>query len=160
MLPTATNIAPTLTPTPTATLSATTTAAPTPVPFITFVAAGPLTDSAQPLTTIVIGVPAGIEAGDVLLTQIVINDATGANVPKAPAGWTAIRDDAVSNTNKLTSWLYFHVAGSSDTGFMPQLEHHVAICRRCDGGVARRISFVADRSILGVNPCGRSQSRV
>jgi Galactose oxidase, central domain/Kelch motif len=114
--PTPTPIPPTPTsipPTPTV-VAPTPTAAPTTVPMIGFVAAGPLGDSSQPVTTVTVSVPNGIQSGDVFLAQIVIADATGTNVPTAPSGWTFIRDDFVGNGNKMTSWLYFHVAGSSE----------------------------------------------
>lgn len=97
--------------TSTATPTATATAAP---PVITFVAAGPLTDTSAPLTTLTVSVPAGVIAGDVLLAQIVIYDGAGTNVPSPPAGWTVIRHDAVNVGNKMTSWLYFKVAGGSE----------------------------------------------
>ena len=109
VLPTATSIPPTPT-----VVAPTPTAAPTTVPMIGFVAAGPLGDSASPVTTVTVSVPKGIQSGDVFLAQIVIADATGTNVPTAPSGWTLIRDDFVGNGNKMTSWLYFHVAGSSE----------------------------------------------
>ena len=38
-------------------------------------------------------------------------DATGTNVPTAPAGWTVIEHNFVTTSgNKITSWLYFKVA--------------------------------------------------
>jgi hypothetical protein len=89
-------------------------ASPTPTPAINYVAQGPLADSAQPVTTVAVGVPPGVESGDVLVAQILVYDATGANLPTSPAGWTLIRHDAVSNGNKLSSWLYFKLAGASE----------------------------------------------
>ena len=74
---------------------------------------GPLTDSAQPLTNVNVGVPLGTQPGDVLLAEIAIYD-TGSNVPFAPAGWTLIRSDSVSNANKLTAWLYYKVAAGNE----------------------------------------------
>jgi hypothetical protein len=59
-------------------------------------------------------VPPGIRAGDVFLAQVAVADATATNVPAAPSGWTFVRNDAIGNGNKITSWLYFHVAGSSE----------------------------------------------
>ena len=88
--------------TPTATQ--TPTAAATPISTVSFVGQGPLTDSAGPLTTISVGRPSGVVAGDVLLAQIVVYDATGTNNPAAPTGWNAIRHDSVNNGNKMTSW--------------------------------------------------------
>jgi hypothetical protein len=55
-------------------------------------------------------------SGDILLAQIVIYDGSGTNVPLAPAGWTLIRHDSVSNVDLLSTWLYFHVAGGSEPG--------------------------------------------
>src|SRR5208337_4803273 len=98
--------------TPTATQ--TPTAAATPISTVSFVGQGPLADSAGPLTTISVGRPSGVMAGDVLLAQIVVYDATGTNNPTAPTGWNAIRHDSVNNGNKLTSWLYFRIAGGSE----------------------------------------------
>jgi len=89
------------------------TAAPTPG-MINFVATGPLADSNQTVTTVTVSVPHGTLSGDVFLAQIVIADATGTNLPTPPTGWSLIRDDNVGNGNKITSWLYFHVAGSSE----------------------------------------------
>ena len=112
---TATPIAtPTKTATPTAVATATGTAAATPTPVIRFVAHGPLTDSSQPVTNVAVSVPAGILSGDLLLAQIVTYDGTGTDVPSSPAGWTVIRQDHVTNGNKLTSWLFYRVAGGSE----------------------------------------------
>jgi hypothetical protein len=79
-----------------------------------FVASGALTDSAQPLTSVTVSLPPNVISGDLLVAQIAIWDGTGTNVPVAPAGWSSIRDDSVSNANKITSWLYYHVAGGSE----------------------------------------------
>jgi hypothetical protein len=81
---------------------------------IRFVANGPLTDSAQPLTAVTVSLPPNVMPGDVLVSQLALWDGVGSNVPTAPAGWTLIRHDSVSNANKITSWLYYHVAGSSE----------------------------------------------
>ena len=100
--------------TSTATQTATPSAAATPTPIITFVASGPLADDSQPVTTVNVSLPLGVRAGDVLLTQILVFDGGGSNAPAAPAGWTVIRHEAVSNGNKMTSWLYFKVAAGSE----------------------------------------------
>jgi len=63
---------------------------------------------------VAVNVPPGIQPGDALLAQIVVYDATGTNVPSVPTGWTLIRHDAVVLSNRMTSWLYFHVAGGSE----------------------------------------------
>ena len=34
--------------------------------------------------------------------------------PSHLPGWTVIRHDFINNGNKITSWLYFHVAGGSE----------------------------------------------
>ena len=81
---------------------------------ITFVGSGPLTDSSSPASTITIGLPSGVQSGDILLAQLVVWDGNGANVPTPPAGWTNIRHDSISNGNKITSWLYYKVAGSNE----------------------------------------------
>src|SRR5579872_1361361 len=83
---------------------------------ITFVAAGPLADSRSPVTTLTIGLPAGVQSGDTLLAQVVVWDSNGSDVPAAPSGWTVIRHDAISNGNKITTWLYYKVAGASEPG--------------------------------------------
>ncbi len=116
--PTATTTA-TVTITSTPTTTATSTPTPTPTatatpPAITFVADGPLADSSQPQTTVTIDLPPGVDSGDALLAQLVVYDATGSNVPSSPAGWAVIRHDSVNNGNKITSWLYYHVAGLSE----------------------------------------------
>ena len=51
----------------------------------------------------------------VMLAQIVVADGTGTNIPLVPTGWTSIRHDSVSGSgNKLTSWVYSHLTGSSE----------------------------------------------
>ena len=104
----------TVTRTATATATTTPTATATPSSGITFVAGSALTDSATALTNVVVAVPAGVAVGDTLLTQIVVFDGTGSNVPTIPNGWTGIRHDSVNAANKATSWLYFKVAGASE----------------------------------------------
>ena len=109
-------VTPTATATSTATATATSTATPVPMSSISFVNASALTDSASPVTTVTVSKPGGVISGDVMLAQIVIYDGTGTNVPSAPAGWTVIRHDNISNGNKITSWLYYRVAGESEPG--------------------------------------------
>ena len=115
-------------PTKTATATRTATATPTqtPVPVtptptatpsssIGFVATGPLFDSVSPVASVIVGKPAVAMSGDVLITQIVVFDGTGTNVPTAPAGWTLIRHDQIeAASHRLTSWLYYRVASGSE----------------------------------------------
>ncbi len=102
------------TPTPTRTITPTPTATPTPSSSITFVGAGPLFDSSTAVTTVTVGLPGGIQPGDVLLAQIIVYDGNGSDVPAAPNGWSSIRHDAVSNGNQATSWLYYKIAGANE----------------------------------------------
>jgi hypothetical protein len=113
-----------VTPTATATATSTATATATPThtatptggatPAITFVATGTLADSSQPVTTVPVSVPSGVMSGNAMIAQIVVYDGTGTNVPSVPAGWTVIRHDNVNGGNKMTSWLYYKVAGGSE----------------------------------------------
>jgi hypothetical protein len=82
--------------------------------IVTFVAAGPLADYSTAVTTVTVGNPLGIQAGDVLLAQIVVKDGTGSNVPTAPVGWTYIRQDTATGGNQITSWLYYLIAGANE----------------------------------------------
>ena len=103
-------------PTPIRTATPTPTPTPTPSSSITFVGTGPLADSGSAVTTVTVGLPSGIQAGDLLLTQIVIYDGTGSDVPTAPNGWNGIRHDSVSGGNLATSWLYYKIAGANEPG--------------------------------------------
>jgi len=110
---------PSVTPTPTFTMvpvTQTPTATATPVSPISFVNHGALTDANVQLTIITVAKPSGAMMGDVLLAQIIVYDGTGTNMPSAPSGWNLIRHDAVSIGNKMTSWLYYKVAGASEPG--------------------------------------------
>jgi len=73
-----------------------------------------LADYSAPVTTVSIGLPAGVEPGDTLLAQIIVWDGSGSDVPSPPSGWTGIRHDAVSNTNRISTWLYYKVAGANE----------------------------------------------
>jgi hypothetical protein len=101
-------------PTPTRTVTPTPTATPTPTSSITFVGAGPLTDSGTAITTVTVGLPNGVQQGDTLVAQIVVYDGNGSDAPSPPAGWSSLRHDAVSNGNQATSWLFYKVAGSNE----------------------------------------------
>ena len=107
---------PTLTTTPSVapTMTSTPTSAATPIPGITFVGAGSLTDSSLAMSTVTVGAPSGVRPGDIMLAQILIYDGGATDVPTPPAGWTSIRHDAVNNGNKATSWLYFKIAGANE----------------------------------------------
>jgi hypothetical protein len=129
---------PTSTPTPiptrTATATVTRTATPTPTPVlkapppptptstpgssngtgIVYVGAGPLADSSGTLSTISVGLPSGVQSGDTLLAQIIVYDASASDVPSTPTGWAVIRHDAIGGGDKITSWLYYRVAGSNE----------------------------------------------
>jgi hypothetical protein len=94
---------------------ATPSATPTPSTSISFVGAGPLTDSSTALTTVTIALPSGVQAGDTLIAQVVVHDGIGSDVPTAPAGWNSIRHDSISDAGNLaTSWLYYRIAGASE----------------------------------------------
>jgi hypothetical protein len=101
------------------------TSTPTPAPqppsssggSITFVGTSPISDNSSAVSTVAIGLPLGVQSGDVLIAQIVVYDGTASDVPTAPKGWTAIRDDAVNSGDKATSWLYYHIAGSNEPAF-------------------------------------------
>jgi hypothetical protein len=87
----------------------------TPTTSITFVGAGPLTDSSTALTTVTVALPPGVQAGDTLIAQIVVHDGNGSDVPTVPGGWNSIRHDSINNTGNLaTSWLYYKSANASE----------------------------------------------
>ena len=114
--PTPTVVPVTATPTQTP-VPPTPTATATPSSSITFVNAGPLFDSSSAVATVTVGVPSGVASGDAMITQILIYDGGGTNVPSAPGGWSVIRHDSITaNGNQMTSWLYSHVAGGSEPG--------------------------------------------
>ncbi len=140
---------PTPTSTPTATTTPTTTPAPTPsVVPIALVGEGPLADSSQPQTTVTVSLPAGVLSGDALLTQIAVYDGVGSNVPVAPAGWILIRHDSANIGNKMTSWLYYKVAGASEPiSYSWNITQQYAAAQ-LNGRVARHINL-ANRSIFG-----------
>jgi hypothetical protein len=120
--PTATPVLPTPTPTPTTTGTPVRTPTPTSTPTptatpasgIAFVAAGPLTDSATAITAVTVALPNGVQAGDALITQIILHDGTASDVPTPPSGWILIRHDSANSSSIETSWLYYHVAGGSE----------------------------------------------
>ena len=109
---------PTATTTPTTTVTRTATTTPTatatPSSGIVFVGAGALTDSSTAITNVTVFLPAGVQSGDTLITQIVIHDGLASDVPTAPSGWTSIRHDSANSTSQATSWLYYRVAGASE----------------------------------------------
>jgi len=84
---------------------------------ITFVNSSALADYSTPVTTVTVNKPAAVATSDIMLAQIVVWDATGTNVPTAPGGWNLIRHDfVINNGNRITSWLYYKLAGASETG--------------------------------------------
>ena len=87
-IPTALPPTPVATPSgPTSTALATPTAMPggsaSPIEFI---AASPLSDYGSPVSSVSIGLPAGVQTSDCLLAQIIVYDPNGSNVPSPPAG--------------------------------------------------------------------------
>jgi hypothetical protein len=101
--------------TSTATATATPTAAATPVAAgITFVGSSALTDYSSTVTSVVLNLPSGVRSGDVMVAQVIVFDGSASDVPATPSGWTSIRHDAVSDGDKLTSWLYYKVAGTNE----------------------------------------------
>src|SRR5208283_2937273 len=78
------------------------------------VGASALSDYGSPVTSVSINVPSGIQAGDLLIAQIADYDGTGSNIPTAPSGWALIRHDSGSNSNRITSWLYYKIASNSE----------------------------------------------
>jgi len=81
---------------------------------ISFVGQSLLADYSVPVTAVTVSVPSGVQPGDVLIAQLLIFDGSGTNVPTMPLGWSPIRHDSVSDRNRMTSWLYFKVAGISE----------------------------------------------
>ena len=64
--------------------------------------------------TVIVGSPAGVQAGDVLLAQIVIAVEPPRSCRTHRLVGANIRRDSVNGTNKLTSWLYYKVAGVNE----------------------------------------------
>ena len=94
-------------------------ASPMPTPFTTpstivFVGTGSLADSSVAVSTVSLGVPSGLQSGDVMLAQIVVYDGTGSDVPTSPSGWMAIRHDSVGDANRISSWLFYKAAGTDE----------------------------------------------
>jgi hypothetical protein len=79
------------------------------------VGSSPLADYGTSVSNVTIGVPSGVQSGDTMLAQVVVWDPTASDVPTPPAGWTSIRHDQVGNGNQITSWLYYKVAGASES---------------------------------------------
>jgi hypothetical protein len=123
-------------PNPTATVPSTTTPTPTaiatptglpPTPIATptaigggstsgiqFIAASALSDYGAPVSSVTLGLPAGVRAGDCLLAQVVIFDPNGSNVPTPPSGWSLVRHDSVGPGYQMTSWIYYKIAGAGE----------------------------------------------
>jgi hypothetical protein len=74
---------------------------------ISFVAASSAANATA--TTLTIGAPAGVSAGDVMVASI---DVRGKPAITPPAGWTLIRSDVNGSTMKLET--YYRIAGSSE----------------------------------------------
>ena len=92
-----------------------------------------------------------------MLAQIVVWDGIGTDVPTAPGGWTSIRHDFVSNGgNRITSWLYYKVAGASEPSLV-WMDYQLAMGGRCDGRMAGCCFCIADRQGFGSDR-GRCQS--
>jgi hypothetical protein len=140
----------------TITATATSTATPTPPSVISFVGGGPLADSSQRVTTVTVNLPLGVQSGDTLLTQIVVYDGSGSNVPVVPAGWTVVRHDAVSFAGvKLTSWLYFRVAGGSEPasyGWQITLQYAAGIMGAWRGASSSPIDQSSGATTAGASP--------
>ncbi len=81
---------------------------------ITFVGASALADYGGPVSSVYIGVPAGVQQGDLLIALVADYDGAGSNIPTPPNGWLLVRDDSGSNSNRITSWLYYKIAGNSE----------------------------------------------
>ena len=164
--PTATTVpAQTATPTVSATSTAAGTASATPVPTptapssLTFVAAGPLADYSGPVTTITVGLPSGIQSGDILVAQIIVADGTASVVPTPPIGWISIRHDAMNSTNKLTSWLYYKVATPSEPAsynWTISLQWAAGAMGAWRGASTSPIDMSSGASVTGVTPISAS----
>ena len=100
------------TPVPTATVVPTSVFIPA---TISFVGTGSFKiNSATAVTTVTVGPPSGVRAGDVSIAQIAVYDGSGSDVPTAPGGWNSIRHDAINSGNQITSWLFYKVAGANE----------------------------------------------
>ena len=129
----------------------------TPTSPISFVGVGPLADSRSQMSAVTLGVPSGIQSGDVMLAQILIYDGAGTNVPSAPAGWSVIRHDAINGGgNQMTSWLYYKVAGSSELPSYTwniSLQYAAGVMRAWRGAsVSSPIDQSSGATAAGTNP--------
>ena len=124
---------------------------------IRFAGAGPLTDSRTQMTSVILGVPSGIQAGDVMIAQILIYDGAGTDVPSAPAGWAVIRHDAINGGgNQMTSWLYYKVADSIEPpsyAWNISLQYAAGVMRAWRGALASSpIDQSSGATAAGTNP--------
>src|SRR5581483_6207458 len=63
-------------------------------------------------SSLVLPVPAGVAAGNVLLAVV---DVASSNTVSTPAGWTLVRSDVTTASGGVTGqWAYYHVAGGSE----------------------------------------------
>lgn len=69
------------------------------------------TASATSTTSLTLGRPSGVVAGDVLLARLINRNQVGAAVT-APAGWTFLRSD--ESASQLKAWVYYKVASGSE----------------------------------------------
>ena len=109
------------------------------------------------MTSVILGVPSGIQAGDVMIAQILIYDGAGTDVPSAPAGWAVIRHDAINGGgNQMTSWLYYKVADSIEPpsyAWNISLQYAAGVMRAWRGALASSpIDQSSGATAAGTNP--------
>jgi hypothetical protein len=74
-----------------------------------------------------LAVPAGVQAGDVMVAQVAMRSA---GTVAAPAGWTAVRND--SSGTQISSFIYYKVAGAVE----PSSYAWTTTASRTAGGIA------------------------
>ena len=93
------------------------------------------------------------------MAQIVVRDGAGTNVPGAPSGWSSIRQDSATDGNqlRLTSWLYYKTAGSSEPSsyswsISSQSAAGVMGAWRGVGGVLTPLDGDSGAAVTGLSP--------
>ncbi len=78
---------------------------------ITFVGSATVPASGAPTSSVTVGVPGGVAAGDLMLAQIAVRGGTGVTIT-APAGWTGILQG--TNGTILRQAIYYRIAGATE----------------------------------------------